>query len=279
MTALLALASALVIGGSDFAGGMATKRDSTFRVTALAQITGGLAAVVLVLAVGWDEVATTDVVAGAIAGASGTFSFICFYRALAIGVMSVVAPTTAVVGATIPAIVGVARGEELGALTGVGLAVALVAIVLVSRETGVERATETPRAALILALTAGVGFAVFFIALAETATEAGMWPLVVARIVSVPVVCVLAWRVTQRVIPARRSSVLLATYTGVTEMIANALLLVALRRGELAIASVFGSLYPVSTVLLAWVVLRERLVRSQLIGVTFALAAIALVAL
>lgn len=279
MTALLALASALIIGGSDFSGGLATKGDSTFRVTAVAQITGGLMAIGLVLIVGWDEVTTTDVVAGAIAGASGTFSFICFYRALASGVMSVVAPTTAVVGATIPAVVGVARGEDLGALTGIGLAIALVAIVLVSRETTGDQPATTPRSALILALTAGIGFSIFFIALAETETEAGMWPLLVARLVSVPVVCVIAWRLTQRVTPATRTSLALATYTGVTEMIANALLLVALRRGELAIASVFGSLYPVSTVLLAWIFLRERLAGSQLVGVVLALGAIALVAI
>ena len=100
MTALLALASALIIGGSDFSGGVATKGDSTFRVTAVAQISGGLVAIVLVLVVGWDHVRTADLVGGAIAGASGTFSFICFYRALSTGVMSIVAPTTAVVGAT-----------------------------------------------------------------------------------------------------------------------------------------------------------------------------------
>ena len=278
MTALLALASALIIGGSDFSGGIATKGDSTFRVTAVAQITGGLTALVLVLLVDSEAVTTTDVVAGAIAGASGMFSFICFYRALATGVMSVVAPTTAVVGATIPAIVGVARGEELGAWTGVGLVVALVAIVLVSREANGDRPSATPRSSLVLALVAGVGFAVFFIALAETETAAGMWPLLVARIVSVPVVCLIAWRLTRRVTPATRVSRLLATYTGVTEMIANALLIVALRRGELAIASVVGSLYPVSTVLLAWLFLRERLARSQMVGVALALGAIALVA-
>ena len=80
-------------------------------------------------------------------------------------------------------------------------------------------------------------------------------------------------------VPANRRSLTLAIYTGLTEMLANALLLVALRRDELAIASVFGSLYPVSTVLLAWLILRERLARMQLIGVALALSAVALVAI
>ena len=233
----------------------------------------------LVLVVGWDHVRTADLVGGAIAGASGTFSFICFYRALSTGVMSIVAPTTAVVGATIPALVGIARGDDLGGYTIVGLVVAVFAIVLVTREPTVDAAASTPRSAILLAVVAGVGFSVFFIALEATETESGMWPLVVARVVSVPVVCLIAWRITGRVVPANRRSLTLAIYTGLTEMLANALLLVALRRDELAIASVFGSLYPVSTVLLAWLILRERLTRMQLIGVASALSAVALVAI
>ena len=101
----LALASALIIGGSDFGGGLASRHDNSFRVTAVAQVFGGIMALALALVVGASEVRTADVVAGLVAGLSGTFSFVCFYRALSIGVMSVVAPTTAVVGATIPAVV------------------------------------------------------------------------------------------------------------------------------------------------------------------------------
>ncbi|MEZ5245157.1 MAG: EamA family transporter [Acidimicrobiales bacterium] len=279
MTAVLALASALIIGGSDFGGGLATRHDSTFRVTAVAQICGGLMAVVLAVVVGADEVVRVDVVAGVIAGLSGTFSFMCFYRALSMGVMSVVAPTTAVVSASIPAIVGVAQGQDVSALTGVGLVVAVVAIVLVTRDAGDHRGESTPRDALVLAITAGIGFSLFFIALAESHEEAGMWPLVVARVVSVPVVCIIAWRATGRVWPTAPISRRLAVVTGVAEMLANALLLVALRRDELAIASVFGSLYPISTIVLAWVFLHERVSRAQFVGVALALGALALVAL
>lgn len=279
MTAVLALASALIIGGSDFGGGLATRHDSTFRVTAVAQMTGGATAVVLALVVGADEMVRVDVVAGVVAGLSGTFSFICFYRALSIGVMSVVAPTTAVVGASIPAIFGVTRGDEMTTLTGIGLLVAVAAIVLVTRDGNSHEGQETPRSAMLLAVTAGVGFSLFFIALAETHDDAGMWPLVIARLVSVPIVGLVAWQATGRVMPEVRLARRLAAMTGVTEMIANALLLVALRRGEIAIASVFGSLYPISTVVLAWIILRERISRMQFAGVALALGALALVAI
>jgi len=276
VTALLAIASALIIGGSDFSGGIATRQDSTFRVTVWAQLWSGLTALVLVGFVSSTSMATVDVVGGVLAGLSGSFSFVCFYAALSRGSMSVVAPTTAVVGALVPVLVGLARGEQIGAATGIGLAVALVAIVLVT-QSGTDGRTD--RRALILAAVAGLGFSVFFIALADTNEAAGLWPLVVARVVSIPTVALTARLAVGSVIPHTRRSRRLAAYTGVTEMLANVLLLVALRRGPLAVASVFGSLYPVSTVLLAWMFLRERISRNQLIGICLAMTALALVAI
>jgi drug/metabolite transporter (DMT)-like permease len=280
VTAVLAVVSALIIGGSDFGGGLATRHDNTFRVTAVAQIAGGVTAIVLAVVVGADEVVRGDVIGGVVAGLAGTFSFIAFYRALSIGVMSVVAPTTAVVGATIPAGVGIVRGEDLSALTVVGIGVAIMAIVLVARGRAADdaRADAASRQALLLAFVAGVGFSVFFVALAETESAAGIWPLVVARVVSVPVVCVIAWGATGAIRPRNPLSRRLSIATGVSEMIANAILVVALRRGPVAVAAVFGSLYPVSTVVLAWFVLRERVSRLQLVGVGLAIGALVLVA-
>jgi len=275
VTALLAIASALIIGGSDFSGGIATRGDSTFRVTVWAQVWSGLTAIVLVWFVASPSIVAYDIVGGVLAGVSGSFSFVCFYAALSRGSMSVVAPTTAVVGAVVPALVGLARGESLGLATTVGIVVAVLAIVLVTSSTDDNR---TDRKAMALAVVAGLGFSVFFIALADTHDSAGLWPLVVARVVSVPVVAFTARTTVGSVIPKSSRSRRLAAYTGITEMLANVLLLLALRRGPLAVASVFGSLYPVSTVMLAWLFLKERLNLRQVLGTLLAVAALALVA-
>ncbi|RMH82382.1 MAG: EamA family transporter [Actinomyces sp.] len=279
MTALVALASALLIGSADFAGGLAARRDSPLRVTLWTQLTSFATAVALVGLVAAPAVTRTDLVAGAVAGLSGAFSFVAFYGALGRGVMGVVAPTTAVVGASVPALIGVARGEHLSLPTSVGLVVAVVAIVLVTRS-GDQQASgaSTPPVALVLAVVAGLGFSIFFVALGETSGDAGLWPLVVARVVSVPLVAVTARVATGRVglAPEARGPALGA---GVIEMLANVLLLYALRWGPLAVASVFGSLYPVSTVLLARRFLHERLAPTQVAGVGVATLALALVAL
>lgn len=280
MTALLALVSALVIGASDFTGGLATRGDNTFRVSATAQIASATTALGFAMAIPAGAVTHTDVVAGVVAGLSATFSLACFYRALSIGVMSVVAPTTALVSATIPACLGIVRGDRLDIVTVLGLATAGAAILLVAREpAGSDGQRASSRSAFVLAVIAGIGFAVFFIALAETDEAAGVWPLVIARFVSVPIVALIAWRVAGAVVPRERSAVRLAVFTGVAEMVANAILLVALRRGPIAVASVFGSLYPVSTVLLARVVLHERVARMQFVGIGLALGALVLVAI
>jgi len=276
VTALLAIASAVIIGGSDFGGGIATRGDSTFRVTVWAQIWSGIAALTMVWFVSTSSITTIDVLGGALAGISGSFSFVCFYAALSRGSMSVIAPTTAVVGAVVPALVGVIRGESLGTATSLGIVVALLAIVLVTRSAH-EGRTDTR--ALVLAVVAGLGFSIFFIALSDTHDAAGLWPLVVARAVSIPIVAATAKIAVGSIVPKSNRSRRLAALTGITEMIANVLLLVALRRGPLAVASVFGSLYPVSTVVLAWAILRERLGRNQIAGVCMATMALALVAI
>ena len=279
MTAILALISGLIIGGSDYAGGLASRRDNELSVTTLVQLASGLTALVVAFIYPWTTITTTDIVAGVVAGASGVFSFVAFYRALSTGAMGVIAPLTAVIGAVVPAAISIAGGEELSTPAMIGLAIAVVGILLVSRPSGTaEATTKTPPSALLLSVVTGLGFSVFFLALARTSSDAGVWPLVAARAVSVPLVCAASLVVNKRALPlapARR----LAVLGGINEMLANVMILIAIQRGPVAIATVFGAFYPISTAALAYIFLGERLGRVHLAGATLAVCALPLVAL
>ncbi|MDH3498882.1 MAG: EamA family transporter, partial [Acidimicrobiia bacterium] len=154
--------------------------------------------------------------------------------------------------------------------------VGLVAVMLVTRDVR-EAEAATPPLAFILAIIGGAGFGVFFLALGETSSDAGLWPLVVARVVSIPVIGVVALVGSGGILIGRRPGRLSAV-TGVSEMVATVFLLLALQRGPITVAVVIDALYPVPTVVLAWLVLREQLQRWQWAGVVLALMAIPLVA-
>jgi drug/metabolite transporter (DMT)-like permease len=274
---LLALASAVVYGMADFCGGLATRRATAFGVVALSQGAGLTSLLVLLPWLGGNPT-VADLGWGAAAGVAGAAGLVLFYRALAGGVMSVVAPVTAVSAAALPVLGGLALGERMPWWAVVGIGLALVAVVLVAAEEGLGSLRRARPASLVPALAAGAGFGLFFVLLDRTREAAALGPLVGARVVSVALVAVLALaagrslRVPRAVLPI----VLLA---GVADMAANALFLLATQQGQLAITGVLASLYPVSTVVLAQVVLRERLAGTQVAGLAAAGAAVVLIAL
>ncbi|MGY1702646.1 EamA family transporter [Geodermatophilus sp. SYSU D00766] len=278
MALVLALASAVVYGMADFCGGIASRRAAAATVVAISQA-AGLVLVALLLPWLGGEPAGTDLVWGAVAGIAGGAGLLLFYRALATGVMSVVAPVTAVSAAALPVLAGLALGERLGAAAAVGIVLALAAVVLVSAEGGLSSLRSARLGSVGPALAAGAGFGLFFVLLERTGDDAGLTPLAAARVVSVLLVGALALgtvrslRVPRRVLPV----VLLA---GVGDMAANALYLLATQAGgQLAITGVLASLYPASTVVLAQLVLRERLAGAQRAGLAVATAAVVLIAL
>jgi drug/metabolite transporter (DMT)-like permease len=275
---LLALASAVVYGAADFCGGLASRRATSFAVVAVSQAAG---LVVLLLLLPWLGGAATvgDFAWGAGAGLAGAVGLVLFYRALADGVMSVVAPVTAVAAAAVPVLVGIAFGERLGLVAAAGIALALIAVVLVSAEGGLSSLRAARPGSLTPALLAGASFGLFFVMLDRTHDDSGLTPLVGARLVSVAFVLVLAVTTGQSLrIP--RAALPIVVLAGVGDMTANGLFLLATQQGgQLAIVGVLASLYPASTVLLAQVVLRERLAGTQVAGLAAAVAAVALIAL
>jgi drug/metabolite transporter (DMT)-like permease len=274
---LLALASAVVYGAADFCGGLATRRATAFAVVALSQLAGLLALLFLLPWVGGDPTGA-DLAWGAAAGVVGATGLVLFDRALAEGVMSVVAPVTAVSAAALPVLGGIALGERIGPWTVAGIVLALVAVVLVAAEDGLGSLRTARPASLLPALAAGAGFGLFFVLLDRTAQAAELSPLVATRVVSVLAVVVLA-RLAARPLSAPRGALPVVLLTGVGDMTANALFLLAAQQGQLAITGVLASLYPVSTVVLAQLVLRERLAATQAAGLVAAGVAVVLIAL
>lgn len=278
MAVVLALASAVVYGASDFLGGLASRRTSVFGVVAMSQLVG-LAALVALLPWLGGPVDGADLAWGAAAGLAGAAGLMVFFRTLATRVMSVVAPITAVTAAAIPVLVGLLGGDTIGTWAAVGIALALVAVVLVSAESGLSALRATRPTALAPALLAGTMFGLFFVLLDRTSSEAGLTPLVTARLASVALVVVVALSGRQS-LRVSRAALPLVAVSGVGDMTANALFLLATQAdGQLAITGVLASLYPVSTVVLAQVVLRERLVGAQVAGLLAAAAAVVLITL
>ena len=282
MSSLLAVLSAASFGAADFLGGLASRRSSPIRVVAVSQLYGLALIVLLLAAFPPDTYTVGDFLWGAAAGLSGGAGLVALYRGLARARMGVVAPITAGVGAVVPALFGLLAGDRPSTVASVGVVLALAAIFIVGR---------TPRASagdaatswmgskgIPEALTAGIGFGAFFIFLSNTASTSGVWPLVGARVASLALLWVILAALPGTVsIRAETNPLILGA--GSLDIVANALFLYATRSGLLTLVAVLSSLYPAATVLLARVVLHERLSRSQVGGVVLALIGTALIAL
>jgi drug/metabolite transporter (DMT)-like permease len=280
MAILLALGSAITYGAADFLGGLASKRTPVFQVTFLSQVIGSVLFAIVVFAFESEGPTSAALSWGAAAGVAGSIGVTFLYRGLSIGRMSVVAPITAVEAAAVSALAGIIFGERPGPLAFVGVAVALVAIALVSSAADPshpDRARASLRSpGVVEAFAAGLCFAAFFIFL-ERAGDAGMWPLVGSRLASFVVLAliVLATRTTLRPAPGTMPTI---TGAGVADVVANGFYVASTQHGLLSLVAVLTSLYPASTVLLARSVLKERMSRSQLFGLGLAAAGVALIA-
>ena len=281
MPYLLALASAVFYGSADFIGGVLSRRLAAIPVVLISQAAGLIAVVLLIPVLPPASPSTADIWWGAASGLAGGIGVGLLYHALAIGTMSVVAPTTAVAAVAIPVVASVTMGERPGALAIVGILLGIVAIVLVSRQavpapSTTHVAAEHRSLGVGVALAAGVAIGFFLLALAQTRATAGMWPLVAARCVSVSLVLVIA--VARRsALRMSRSMLGLTIAGGLLDMLANALYMLAAQAGPLSPVVTLSSLYPAATVLLARAVLGERLSAWQQAGVVCALVAVILI--
>jgi drug/metabolite transporter (DMT)-like permease len=216
---------------------------------------------------------------GALCGVSQAFGVWWFYAALGSGPISVVSPLTAVLVAGVPLGVGLALGERPGAIAATGVVLALVAVVLVSREATDEDVNPHTFTAKVAWLTVGSGiaFGLNFVVIDQAPVEAKLWPLVFARMSATVLVFIVA-ALSGNLRPPTGTPLKLAVAAALLDTGANVAMLLALQASLLSLASVLMALYPAATVLLAIVVLRERVTRWQLVGMVLALGAVAMIA-
>lgn len=268
-------------GTADFAGGFASRRASAFVVVLSSQLVGIALAAASALARGEPAPGVADVAWAAAAGSGGALGLVGFYRGLATGRVSTVAPIAGVIAAAVPVVVGaVLEGfPTLG--QAVGFALALVAVVLVSTasdEDALPGGTEQQRASILLAIGAGLGFGLFYVLIDRVDPRLVFWPLVASRSASIAIVAILILATRASTAGVRAVAPLLVI-AGVLDVGGNAGFLVAAQAGRLDVASILASLYPIVTVVLAILVLRERVGRRHAVGMTAAIAAIVLIGL
>jgi drug/metabolite transporter (DMT)-like permease len=276
----LAVLSGLIWGVGDFAGGKATQKAAVLPVVWVSKLVSLPLLAIYVMAT-YVPVTPIGLAWGAMAGVAGLVGLVLFYRALSAGAMTVVAPVTGVTSAAIPVVVGLLSGERPSGSRLLGIGCALLAIAMVSMSPSPPGQRRVVSSRLVAeALGAGGGFALFFILL-DIAGEAaggsaGLWPIVGSQL-SALVICGLLLLMTRADPWPRRASLGFTMVAGPCDMTANALYLVASRTGDLSVVAPLAALYPVTTVILALIIDKERPHGVQLAGLAFAAAALVLV--
>ncbi len=275
MAALLALAGALGWGIGDFLGGIAARRLAVLTVLLVSQAVGLAGVSLWVLASGDPYPGTTELLPAAAGGITAMIGLAALYRGFAIGAMGIVAPISAA-SPVVPLAVDAAHGLVPGPMQWVGVGLVLSGIVVLSREPA--RLGERRVAAGVgLALIAALGFGLFFVGIDAGADESTAWAVTAARGASVPIVLVAALLTGASLRPEGGLLPLLAA-VGIFDTTANVLVAAAADHGAIGVVAVLGSLYPIVTILLARLVLGERLAAAKRVGGGVALAGAALVA-
>jgi drug/metabolite transporter (DMT)-like permease len=273
---LLSLAASSCWGVADFLGGLQTKRVPVAVVLCVVEGAGLVVVLAIIAATGEPFPGSRAAILSVVAGVGGVIALGCFYKALSIGTMSIVAPISAT-GVALPVVVGVATGDELSTVVAAGLAVTFLGVVLASREQHEDaEQMAAGKLSIALALVAALGFGSYFVLSDAAADDSVLWLLALSRIVPVPSLAVLAWARGMPAPPADAARALVLA--GALDCSATALYAVANTKGALSIVSVVGSLYPVMTLILARVVLSERIRPLQQAGVAAALTGVAMIA-
>jgi drug/metabolite transporter (DMT)-like permease len=273
MGALLALGASLAWGCADFAGGLAARRIGSLRTVVVSYPAGAVLLTVFALTLVPGTIDAEVFAWAAAVGIVGVIAMFLLYGALAAGPMGIISPLTALGGAAVPVAVGIARGETLTTLVVLGIVLAVLAVVLVSREPGPHRQVTTR--ALALSAGAGLFIGLYLTGLGLAPVSSGIWVTTLGRWFASGLVIIIALAVTTREgrstwTPYPWALVLAA---GFLDSLANGFFQLAAQMAELVVVAVIGALYPAATLLLAHWFLGERMTRIQALGVGLALAA------
>lgn len=284
MTIIFGLLSAFSYGYADFVGALAAKRIRALAATTYSFSVGLVIAIIFSLFIGADYSAQT-IQAGIYAGIAAAVALSCLYAGLAIGPISIISPLTAVISAIIPVMADVASGQELSNFVVIAVVLILIAVVLVGFVPGDNVKLPSPLA-LAYSVGAGLGFSGIFLFLDSAAADSGLAVLVVMKAVGLVLLIaglLALWlrgpksRYIEKITDYKLAGLLLLA--GFGDVLGNVTFLIATRSGALAIAAVLTALYPVGTILLARVFLKERIALSQGAGIVLALGACALLAI
>ena len=271
---LLALGASIVWGTADFVGGLASRGRTAIAVMAVSQTVGLIGLSVVVLAA-WRAFPGADIIPWSLLAGVGTgIGVLCLYQALAIGPMSIVAPLTALAG-VVPVCIGIAGGDRPSWLQGVGMVAAVTGCFLAARSA--SDGVVIRRAGILFALAAAVLIGFGMVGIDRASDHDVLWGLELARATTVVLIVALALAVHgQRRLRSEVRPLKPVAAVGVLDVTANGLFAWASTLGLLSVVSVLGSVYPVMTVLLARIVLKERMTPTQGVGVVAAFGGIAL---
>ena len=269
-----ALAASLSWGAGDFSGGFATRRAQVLSVVVGAYAVGLIMLIALALVRSEPFPTTLDLMWGSVAGLAGAVGLVAFYQALAVGRMGIIAPIAAMLSAALPVLFGAFFEGLPRPLQLIGFVLALIAVGLIS---GLGVVKGRPKG-LGLALLAGLGFGSFFILISRVSNGAVFWPLAAARLSSLLFLLAVVLIRRQKVLP-EKSVWPVVFLAGALDVAGNVFFVLATHAGRLDVAAILSSLYPAVTVLLATIILKERVTRLQAIGIFVALVAIPLISI
>lgn len=275
MAALFALISSVSWGVADFVGGLAARRAGSAQVLAVSYPAGAVVITIFALTIIPGELSTDLIGYALVTGTIGAIAIALLYAALVRGQMGIVSPITAVMSGAVPVVVGIFRGEQPSGWAFAGMAIAVIAVILVSQES--QHHGKTPPIAILLAIASGTAIGLYLTALGLAPKDSGVWVATLGRWVST-VIMILFVLLVVRTFTRSTFPWVLAIAAGVLDAVANGLFQLATQRGLLSVVAVLGSLYPAATVVLARLLINERMNRIQGAGVVLALTAAGLLA-